>query len=51
MARTFLFTWIFTLPWVLVDEVRKLPALIMVVFFITYGEQACMITHPFSSDA
>lgn len=37
MARTFLFTWIFTLPWVLVDEVKKLPALIMVVFFITYA--------------
>lgn len=38
MTRTFLFIWIFTLPWVLVNDLHKLPALVFTVFFITYGE-------------
>ena len=37
MARTFLFVWIFSLPFVLVRDVTKLPALLMLIFFITYG--------------
>ena len=39
MTRTFLFIWIYTLPWVLVNDYgHKLPALVFTVFFITYGE-------------
>jgi len=37
MGRTFLFVWVFTLPFALVNDVVKLPALILIVFFITYG--------------
>jgi len=37
MARTFLFVWMITLPCVLVDSIQQLPALIMVVFVITYA--------------
>jgi predicted membrane chloride channel (bestrophin family) len=37
MTRTFLFIWIFTLPWVLVNDLKKFPALIFTVFFITYA--------------
>jgi len=37
MARTFLFIWIFSLPFVLVRDVSKLPALSLLIFFITYG--------------
>jgi len=38
MTRTFLFIWIYTLPWVLVNDfVHKFPALIFTVFFITYA--------------
>jgi len=39
MTRTFLFIWIYMLPWVLVNDYgHKLPALVFMVFFITYGE-------------
>lgn len=38
MTRTFLFIWIFTLPWVLEKDVNKLPALLFTVFFITFGK-------------
>ena len=38
MTRTFLFIWVFTLPWVLVNDLQKTSALIFTVFFITYGE-------------
>ncbi len=38
MTRTFLFIWIFTLPWVLVNDLHKISALVFTVFFITYGE-------------
>ena len=37
MTRTFLFIWVFTLPWVLVNDLQKTSALIFTVFFITYG--------------
>jgi predicted membrane chloride channel (bestrophin family) len=37
MTRTFLFIWIFTLPWVLVNDLDKFPSLIFIVFFITYA--------------
>lgn len=38
MTRTFLFIWVFTLPWVLVNDLQKISALVFTVFFITYGE-------------
>ena len=38
MTRTFLFVWIFTLPWVLVQDLDKISALLFTVFFITYGK-------------
>ena len=38
MTRTFLFVWIFTLPWVLVRDMDKISALLLTVFFITYGK-------------
>ncbi len=38
MTRTFLFIWVFTLPWVLVNDLQKLAALVFTVFFITYGK-------------
>jgi len=37
MARTFLFIWVFSLPFVLVPDIEKFPALLLLVFFITYG--------------
>lgn len=37
MTRTFLFIWIFTLPFALVDDVKELIPLITIVFFCTYG--------------
>lgn len=37
MTRTFLFVWIFTLPWVLVRDLDKISALLLTVFFITYA--------------
>jgi len=37
MTRTFLLVWIFTLPWVLMNSTKKLPALILIVFTITYA--------------
>ncbi len=39
MNRTFLFMWVFTLPWVLYNDSIKTPALVLFVFFITYGEK------------
>ena len=38
MTRTFLFVWIFTLPWVLVNDIAKVWALLLTVFFITFGK-------------
>eukprot|EP00549_Striatella_unipunctata_P015225 CAMPEP_0118679270 /NCGR_PEP_ID=MMETSP0800-20121206/3696_1 /TAXON_ID=210618 ORGANISM="Striatella unipunctata, Strain CCMP2910" /NCGR_SAMPLE_ID=MMETSP0800 /ASSEMBLY_ACC=CAM_ASM_000638 /LENGTH=399 /DNA_ID=CAMNT_0006575249 /DNA_START=1379 /DNA_END=2579 /DNA_ORIENTATION=+ len=37
MTRTFLFVWVFTLPFALVADIEKLPALVLLMFFITYG--------------
>ena len=39
MTRTFLFIWVFTLPWVLVNDLQKIPALVFSIFFITYGKK------------
>lgn len=38
MTRTFVFIWVYSLPWVLYNDEMKTPSLIMIVFFITYGE-------------
>jgi predicted membrane chloride channel (bestrophin family) len=37
MARFFLFVWIYTLPFALVNVIQKLPALLVLVFCITFG--------------
>jgi len=37
MARTFLFLWVFTLPFAIENDIGKLPALVMIIFFVTYG--------------
>ena len=37
MTRTFLFLWIFTLPFGLLNDFEKLPPLIVIIFFATYG--------------
>lgn len=37
MTRTFLFVWIFTLPFALLDDVKSLAPLLTIVFFCTYG--------------
>jgi len=56
MTRTFLFIWIFTLPFVLVNDIYKTPALIFIVFFITYAFiglecVAIELDDPFGDDA
>jgi len=38
MTRTFVFIWVYSLPWVLYNDEIKTPSLIMIVFFITYGK-------------
>jgi predicted membrane chloride channel (bestrophin family) len=38
MTRTFVFIWVYSLPWVLYNDEMKTPSLIMIVFFITYGK-------------
>jgi len=37
MNRTFVFIWVYTLPWVLYHDDIKIPSLILIVFFITYA--------------
>lgn len=37
MTRTFLFAYVFTLPFVLANAITQAPALIFMTFFITYG--------------
>jgi len=37
MTRTFLFLWVFTLPFALTYDIGQFPALLMIVFFVTYG--------------
>ena len=37
MARTFVLVWIFTLPFSLVYDMQTLPALLFLVFFVTFG--------------
>mmetsp|Transcript_4516 Transcript_4516/g.6893 ORF Transcript_4516/g.6893 Transcript_4516/m.6893 type:complete len:424 (-) Transcript_4516:293-1564(-) len=37
MTRTFVFIWVYSLPWVLYNDEIKTPSLIMIVFFITYA--------------
>ena len=37
MSRTFLFFYLFTVPFALLDDVSKPVAHIVVVFFLTYG--------------
>lgn len=37
MTRTFLFAYVFTLPFVLANAITQAPALIFITFFITYG--------------
>eukprot|EP00591_Stephanopyxis_turris_P004141 CAMPEP_0195515262 /NCGR_PEP_ID=MMETSP0794_2-20130614/6390_1 /TAXON_ID=515487 /ORGANISM="Stephanopyxis turris, Strain CCMP 815" /LENGTH=481 /DNA_ID=CAMNT_0040643659 /DNA_START=57 /DNA_END=1502 /DNA_ORIENTATION=- len=37
MGRTILFLWIFTLPCAIMNDVEKLPALMLIIFFSTYG--------------
>lgn len=37
MARTFVLVWIFTLPFSLVYDMETLPALLFLVFFVTFG--------------
>jgi predicted membrane chloride channel (bestrophin family) len=37
MTRTFLFGYVFTLPFVLAKDITQAPALLFITFFITYG--------------
>jgi len=37
MARTFLFFWIFSLPFALVAQYESMPALLVINFILTYG--------------
>lgn len=37
MSRTFLAIWVFTLPCALADDIKSLPGLIFIVFFLTFG--------------
>jgi len=37
MARTFLFLWVYTLPWALQSDASSLVAHCAATFFITYG--------------
>jgi len=37
MTRTFVYIWVYSLPWVLYNDEIQLPALILIVFFITYA--------------
>lgn len=37
MARTFLFFWIFSLPFTLVAQYKNIPALLVINFVLTYG--------------
>mmetsp|Transcript_3582 Transcript_3582/g.5422 ORF Transcript_3582/g.5422 Transcript_3582/m.5422 type:complete len:382 (-) Transcript_3582:156-1301(-) len=37
MARTFLFFWVFTLPFALCSNAKELPGILLSTFFITYG--------------
>mmetsp|Transcript_16577 Transcript_16577/g.24865 ORF Transcript_16577/g.24865 Transcript_16577/m.24865 type:complete len:534 (+) Transcript_16577:222-1823(+) len=37
MNRTFLFMWVYTLPWALYNDDIKIPGLVLFVFFITYA--------------
>jgi predicted membrane chloride channel (bestrophin family) len=37
MARTFLFFWIFSLPFALVAQYQSIPALLVIIFILTYG--------------
>lgn len=37
MGRTFLFFWIFTLPFALYSDMVVLPALLVMIFFISFG--------------
>ena len=47
MTRTFLFIWVFSLPWVLVNDLHKVVALVLTVFFITYGKylDSCILNN------
>lgn len=38
MNRTFVFFWVYSLPWVLYNDNIQLASLMLIVFFITYGE-------------
>jgi predicted membrane chloride channel (bestrophin family) len=37
MSRTFLFVWTFTLPFALASDINSLPAILLMIFAITYG--------------
>jgi predicted membrane chloride channel (bestrophin family) len=37
MTRTFLFIWVFTLPFVLSNDIDNVYDLVFVIFFLTYG--------------
>eukprot|EP00586_Coscinodiscus_wailesii_P018437 CAMPEP_0172499306 /NCGR_PEP_ID=MMETSP1066-20121228/125330_1 /TAXON_ID=671091 /ORGANISM="Coscinodiscus wailesii, Strain CCMP2513" /LENGTH=329 /DNA_ID=CAMNT_0013272971 /DNA_START=319 /DNA_END=1308 /DNA_ORIENTATION=+ len=37
MTRTFLFVWTFTLPFALATDISALPAILVMIFVITYG--------------
>merc|ERR1719273_1907097 len=37
MARTFLFVWVFTLPFALNNDIVDATAFIFIIFFISYG--------------
>jgi len=37
MTRTFLFVWVFSLPLAIMDDIIRLPALFLIIFFVTYG--------------
>lgn len=56
MTRTANFVWVFTLPFALANDIAKLPALLFLIFFITYGflglEFVSMeLDDPFGDDA
>lgn len=38
MTRTFVYIWVYSLPWVLYNDEIQVTPLILIVFFITYGK-------------
>ena len=44
MTRTFLFVWVFTLPFALASDIQDIIPLLLIVFFGTYGENTLYLS-------